>query len=100
MALSSIVVVLALCLAAIALLIAQVLVVDAAREAARLAARGDEAAAQQAVEELAPDGSELTLTGTHTITARVEAPPWGRILPGIRIGATAVAAREPDAIVP
>lgn len=100
MALSSLVVVLALCLAAIAALIAQIRVIDAAREAARLVARGDAAAAQQAVVKLAPGGSELVLTGAETITARVEAPPLGRMLPGIRLVAEAVARREPDAAAP
>jgi uncharacterized protein (UPF0333 family) len=95
-ALSALVVVLALCLAGIGVLIAQVRATDAAGEAARQAARGDDAAARAAVVRLAPADSVLTLSGTDVVTAQVEAPPLGALLPGIRVGATAVAAREPD----
>lgn len=98
-ALSALVVVLALCLAGIAAMLAQLQAEDAAGEAARLAARGDGAAAQAAVERLAPAGSVLTLSGQDLVTARVVAPPLGSLLPGIRIGATAFAAREPEIVM-
>lgn len=95
--LSTLVVVMALCVAGLAAMVAQVRTTDAAGEAARLAARGDETAARAVVERLAPSGSELQLTGSALVTARVVAPPLGGLLPGIRLGATAVAMREPDA---
>lgn len=94
--LSVVVVVMALCVAGLAAMVAQVRTTDAAGEAARLAARGDEAAARAVVERLAPSGSELRLSGSELVTARVVAPPLGGLLPGIRLGATAIAMREPD----
>lgn len=93
--LSALVVVRALCVAGLAAMVAQVRATDAAGEAARLAARGDEAAARAVVERLAPSGSELQLSGTALITAQVVAPPLGGLLPGLRLGATAIAMREP-----
>jgi Flp pilus assembly protein TadG len=93
--LSTLVVVLALCVAGLAAMVAQVRTTDAAGEAARLAARGDDAAAHAVVDRLAPSGSELRLTGSTLVTAQVVAPPLGGLLPGIRLGATAVAMREP-----
>lgn len=95
-ALSALIIVLALCLAGIAAMLAQLRAADAAGEAVRLAARGDEAGAQSAVERLAPAGSLLTLSGQDLVTARVVAPSLGGLLPGIHIGATAFAAREPQ----
>lgn len=95
MALSALVVVAALCLAGFAAVIAQVRASDAAGVAARLAARGDETAARAAALHLAPAGSGLTLTGGDLVTARIEAPPLGGLLPGLRVGASAIAAREP-----
>jgi Flp pilus assembly protein TadG len=94
-ALSAIMVVLATCLAGLACLTAALRVTDAASEAARLAARGDQAAARQVVQRLAPAGSVLSLSGTDLVTARVTAPPLGGVLPGIRVSAIVVAAREP-----
>jgi hypothetical protein len=88
-------VVLMLCLAGIACLIAAVRVTDAAGEAARLAARGDDQAARAAVAQLAPAGSVLSLSGGDLVTAHVSAPPLGHLLPGIQVQASAVAAREP-----
>jgi len=80
---------------------AQVRIVDAARESARAAARGDsESVAVGRGLAVAPDGSRITL-GTDgdrvTATATGEvAGPGGlfRFLPGARLHATAVAATE------
>jgi hypothetical protein len=95
-ALSAMVVVLALCLAGVGAVVAQIRAADAAGVAARLAARGDEAAAQAAVSQMAPAGAALAISGADLLTARVDAPPLGGLLPGLRVGATAVAAREPS----
>lgn len=95
-ALSAMVVVLALCLAGVGAVVAQIRAADAAGVAARLAARGDEAAAQAAVSQMAPAGAALAISGGDLLTARVDAPPLGGLLPGLRVGATAVAAREPS----
>jgi hypothetical protein len=99
-ALASLMAVLMLCLAGIACLIAAVRVTDAAGEAARLAARGDDEAARAAVSQLAPAGSVLSLSGGDFVTAQVAAPPLGHLLPGIHVEATAVAAREPESAGP
>ena len=89
--------VLAMCLAGIGCALTQVRCSDAAREAARLAGRDDLAGAQAAVAELAPGGATLSLGGSgELVSASVSAAPLGGLLPGVRLGATAVAAREPD----
>jgi hypothetical protein len=72
----------------------QVRCIDAAREAARLAARGDDASASGAAQRIAPDGAGLQLRRdgdlvVATVTAR------SSMLPGITIAAEAVAAAEP-----
>jgi hypothetical protein len=66
--------------------------VDAAREAARLAARGDDGAG--AAKGIAPDGAVVHLRHdgelvVATVTAR------SALLPGVNIAARAVAAVEP-----
>ena len=71
----------------------QVRCIDAAREAARLAARGDESASV-AAQRIAPEGSVVQLQRdgdvvVATVTAR------SPVLPGIDIAAEAVAAAEP-----
>ncbi|HEY1134116.1 MAG TPA: TadE family type IV pilus minor pilin [Nocardioides sp.] len=78
----------------------QVQVVDAAREAARAAARDDGVAASVAAgQRVAPDGAEITVsTGGTEVTARVavrvEAPSLFAWAPSVPLSATAVAARE------
>jgi hypothetical protein len=96
MALAVLAVVLVSCLAGIACLIAQIRCADAAREAARLAGRGDADLAAAAVATLAPDGAELSLGGSgDLVTATVTASAIGGLLPGVWITASAAAAREP-----
>ena len=93
--LASLVVVTVACLAALGCLMAQLRVSDAAREAARLAGRGDQASAQQAVVDLAPTGASLTLTGGDTtVTAVVSVAALGGLVPGMVLHSQAVAARE------
>lgn len=93
MAIASMVAVLVLCLAGITAVTMQIRCVDAAREAARLAARGDQAGVV-AVGRLAPPGAavEVRQDGGY-VTARVS----GRspVLPGVVIVGRAVAAIEP-----
>jgi hypothetical protein len=75
--------------------------VDAAREAARVAARGEQGAT--AGERTAPGGAEVVVTGSgDAVTARVRAPvrPLGRRLPSLSVQASAVAAVEPGAPEP
>ena len=88
------VVVLMLCLAGIAAMSMQVRCVDAAREAARLAARGDERSAIAAARGVAPGGAVVQLRRdggfvVATVVAR------SNLLPVLHIAATGVSAVEP-----
>lgn len=94
MAIAALVVVLALCLAGITALSMQVRCVDAAREAARLAARGDDSAAAAVARRIAPDGALVQLRQDGDVmVARVVA--HSKLLPGLDINAQAIAATEP-----
>ncbi|MDF2824228.1 MAG: Conserved exported protein of uncharacterized function [Mycobacterium sp.] len=81
------------CVAGIGALAAQIRCVDAAREAARLAARGDPAAVQVS-ERIAPPGAGIAVRrdGIYVI-ATVTA---GSAVPGLVLHAEAVAAAEPE----
>jgi hypothetical protein len=93
-AVATLVVVLVLCLAGLTAVAMQLRCVDAAREAARLAARGDERAASEAARSVGPGGAGLEIRRSDgRVVARVVAS-WP-LLPGITIGAEAVAAVEP-----
>ena len=72
----------------------QVRCIDAAREAARLAGRGDDGSAAVAAQRIAPDGAavELRHEGDFVI-ARVTARSV--LLPAVTVAAEAVAAVEP-----
>ncbi|MCV7234681.1 TadE family type IV pilus minor pilin [Mycobacterium branderi] len=91
---AALVAVLVQCLAGIAAISMQVRCVDAAREAARLAARGDERAAIAAARGVAPDGAVVHVRRdgefmVATVTAR------SRLLPALAIAGTGVSAVEP-----
>lgn len=96
LALSVLALVLVLCLAGVSCALAQVRCADAAREAARLAGRGDDAAAAAAVSSLAPQDATVSISGAggDTVTAIVSMPAVGGLLPGVTIRAAATAARE------
>lgn len=82
-----------LCVAGIGAVLAQIRCVDAAREAARLAARGDEAAVQVA-QRVAPAGAQIGIRQDgEFITATVTVGAPG--LPGLGLRAEAVAVVEP-----
>ncbi|TQJ49306.1 TadE family type IV pilus minor pilin [Phycicoccus sp. SLBN-51] len=98
-AMPSVLLVLGLALAALSAGADQVRCVDAARAAARLAARGEPSGqAVTAAERLAPSGSEVRVTpGPTDVTVVVTAPPvvglrWVGL--SVRPSADAVAARE------
>lgn len=83
-----------LCVGGLAAIGMQVRCVDSAREAARLAARGDEAAASDAVRRVGPAGAALSLRRdgafvVATVTSRAA------LLPGLTISAESVASTEP-----
>ncbi|SEH60483.1 hypothetical protein SAMN04489835_1933 [Mycolicibacterium rutilum] len=82
---------LVLCAAGLTALSTHIRCVDAAREAARLAARGDDGVA--VARTLAPDGAAVQLgrDGDYVVATVTARSP----LPGLTIGARAVAALEP-----
>ena len=95
LAIAALVVVLVLCLAGIAAVSMQIRCVDAAREAARLAARGDERSAVDAARRIAPGGARVQVRRdgdflVATVAAR------SNMLPTLDISARAVAAAEPS----
>jgi hypothetical protein len=87
-------VVLVLCLAGVTAVSMQVRCVDAAREAARLAARGDERSAVDAARRIAPIGARVQLRrdGDFIVATVVV---HSKLLPSLDIGAKAVSAEEP-----
>jgi hypothetical protein len=72
----------------------QIRCIDAAREAARLAARGDDGSASGAAQGIAPEGAAVQLRrdGEFVVAVVTARSP---LLPGITIAAEAVAAAEP-----
>jgi hypothetical protein len=90
---AALVAVLVLCLAGVTAVSMQIRCVDAAREAARLAARGDERSAVAAARGIAPGGAVLQVRRdgdfvVATVTAR------SNLLPALAIAATGVSAVE------
>ena len=95
MAIASLVVVLVLCLAGLMAVSMQVRCVDAAREAARLAARGDERSAVDAARRLAPNGARIQVhRDGDFLVATVQV--HSKLLPTLDIAARAVSAAEPQ----
>lgn len=95
-ALFALVAVLALSFAGITAVADQLRCTDAAREAARLAARGEPERAREAVVRIAPSGARLELSSGHEgITVVVTAEPVGGLLPGVRLRGEAFAVPEP-----
>jgi hypothetical protein len=87
------VVVLALCLAGLSAVSMQVRCVDAAREAARLAARGDDRSATEVAQRIAPREAVVQLRRDGSlVVARVSVAAE---MPGLTIAAEAAAAIEP-----
>jgi Flp pilus assembly protein TadG len=96
------VLVLAVALTAVGAAGARVRLQDAAREAARLAARGDESTAHQLAERIAPGARlQLLVRGSEVVaTLRATVHPLTDLLPGLTLTATAVAAVEPTGTSP
>ncbi|HEY2192665.1 MAG TPA: TadE family type IV pilus minor pilin [Actinomycetospora sp.] len=99
-AIGSLVAVLAVVLAAIGAVVAEIRCVDAAGEAARRASRDDVAGAQALARDL-PSGAEVRVEPEGDLVhVLVRVPPLGGALPGLRLSAEAVAAREPAVAAP
>ena len=94
LALSTLVVFLALALGALAAVAESVRCVDAARELARLAARGEPERGRAVAARLAPDGARLDLTRDGDTVSVEVSTELVAPLP-LRIGGRAVAALEP-----
>ena len=95
----TLVVVLAVVLAAMGAMVLQLRCVDAATEAARLAARGDSEGARRAAARLLPGGADVAVeVRGDDVVARVRAAPLGSALPGVRVAAEARAVREPSPV--
>ncbi|HWS91977.1 MAG TPA: TadE family type IV pilus minor pilin [Mycobacterium sp.] len=94
LAIAALVVVLVLCLAGLTAVSMQVRCVDAAREAARLVARGDERVAVDAARRIAPVGARVQVhhDGDFLVVTVVA---HSKLLPTLDIGARAVSAAEP-----
>ena len=95
-------VVLAAVLGVLACVAAQLRCVDAARGAARAAARGDDSAAVRTTgQRLAPEGARVVVTtsgDTVEVSVSAEVRPFGRalgLLPPVAVSGRAVAATEP-----
>ncbi|MGY1820660.1 TadE family type IV pilus minor pilin [Geodermatophilus sp. SYSU D00079] len=92
--------VLAGAVAAVTVVGAQLRCVDAAREGARAAARGEDAAVVVALAaRAAPDGARATIAQDGpavAVTVAAQVAPLGPVPFRVRVAATAVAQREPD----
>ncbi|WP_329054291.1 pilus assembly protein [Amycolatopsis sp. NBC_01488] len=94
--LAGLTVVTVLLIAGLTVLTSQLRCTDAAREAARLLARGQPEEAAAAVREIAPPGANLDIQQAgDAITVKVRAHPAGGLLPAIDLNATAYAMAEP-----
>ncbi|WP_072813627.1 TadE family type IV pilus minor pilin [Rhodococcus zopfii] len=93
--LAALVSVLVLCLGAVLCVSHQFRCQDAAREAARLAARGDEARAVETAARVAPPDAHITLRDDEDLVVAVVSAP-GPLLPLVTLTAEAVAVREPE----
>ncbi|HWF30099.1 MAG TPA: TadE family type IV pilus minor pilin [Mycobacterium sp.] len=92
---AALVIVVVLCLAGLSAVSMQVRCVDAAREAARLAARGDDRSAVDAARRIAPPAARIQLhRDGDFLVATVVA--HSKLLPTLDIAAKAVAAAEPQ----
>jgi len=87
---------------AMSVLLTQLRCVDAARESARAAARGEsDAVIRSSATRSAPEGAgvRVFVAGTEVrVTVSAEAGAGGGLLPSFRVEATAVALREPEQV--
>ena len=99
-ALPALVLLVAAGMTAVSVLTAQLRCVDAAREAARAAARGEGAAVVRSLAERSgPAGSDIEVTSGGQeveVTVSAQAHSVGGLLPAVHVQATAVALREPE----
>ncbi len=97
-ALPALVVLLAVALTACAVVAGQLRCVDAAREGARAAARGESVVGASLARAAAPAGAQVSIGGSGAqvrVEVRATIRPVGGLLPGFAVAGTAVALREP-----
>lgn len=95
-ALGAFIAVLAMALGAISAAIDQLRCIDAAREAARLVARGEPARARTAATQIAPTSADVMITVRgDTIQVDVRSKPVNGLLPGLQLHGAAYAIAEP-----
>jgi TadE-like protein len=95
-ALGAFITVLALALGAISAAIDQLRCIDAAREAARLVARGEGDRARAVAADIAPTSANVTITVRgDRIEVEVRAEPVNGLLPGLQLHGAAFAIAEP-----
>ncbi|MFL6141870.1 MAG: TadE family type IV pilus minor pilin [Labedaea sp.] len=95
--LCALVVFLGLALGAVVAVTDQLRCIDAAREAARLAARGESGRARAAAAQIAPRGARIDIRfDGDTIAVQVDAAPAGNLLSGLRVAGHAYAVAEPS----
>lgn len=98
-ALSALAAVVVMALVGINAVIAQVRCTDAAREVARMVARGQSDQVRTAMDRIAPSGAAVTVdVSGDEITVRVDCDVTGGLLPAPRVAATAFAFAEPDGV--
>jgi hypothetical protein len=97
-ALPVLMILLGVALAAVSIAGQRVRAADAAREAARAAARGDSATALRLTRDAAPGAGVAISRSGDRVTARVQIAvhPMGGWLPAVQVVERAVAAAEPD----
>lgn len=94
-ALCAFIAVLAMALAGVSVVLDQIRCTDAAREAARLVARGEQDRASDAVHQIVSGATMSVDSKGDAITVTVQEPVVG-LLPDVRVRADAYAIREPD----
>lgn len=95
----ALVAVLAIVLGGVCAVVAQVRCVDAAREAARLVARGESGRADEVARRLAPGGASVAVRiAGDEVTVEVSAEPVGGGLAGLTVRAKAMAILEPGVV--
>lgn len=95
-ALSALIVMFGVVLAGVMTTTDQLRCTDAAREAARLVARGERSRAADAVRTIAPHGATYGIqVDGRSVVVTVRADPVGGLLPGIAVNAEAHAELEP-----
>ncbi len=98
-ALCAFVTVVALVLAGMSMVLDQIRCTDAAREAARLVAMGEQDAVADTVHRIAPSGATIAVTAQGDgVVVTVRDPAAGGLLPGVHVSADAYAVPEPAAL--